>query len=141
MQKITNEEKQDLIKAAIKGLDKAYAPYSKFKVGAAVLGVDGKTYIGCNIENVSYGLTNCGERTAIFKMVSEGCLQFKALAVVTYGEVGDGAPCGACRQVIGEFCEDMDTTPIIVGNEKGEYKQYTPIQLFPQPFLKFEPNE
>ena len=89
--------------AAIEASNRAYAPYSKFKVGAALLAEDGRVFTGCNVENASYGLTNCAERTAVFKAVSEGATRFKAIAIA--GGVGDVAmPCGACRQVLAEFC-------------------------------------
>ncbi len=92
-----------LARAAIDAAQRAYAPYSKFKVGAALLAEDGRVFTGCNVENASYGLTNCAERTAVFKAVSEGATRFKAIAIA--GGVGDVAmPCGACRQVLAEFC-------------------------------------
>ena len=81
---------------------RAYAPYSKFKVGAALLAEDGRIFTGCNVENASYGLTNCAERTAVFKGVSEGATRFTALAVAG-GEGEVAMPCGACRQVLAEF--------------------------------------
>ena len=93
----------NLASAAIEASQRAYAPYSKFKVGAALLAEDGRVFTGCNVENASYGLTNCAERTAVFKAVSEGATRFKAIAIA--GGVGDVAmPCGACRQVLAEFC-------------------------------------
>ena len=92
-----------LARAAIEAARRAYAPYSKFKVGAALLAEDGRVFTGCNVENASYGLTNCAERTAVFKAVSEGATQFAALAIA--GGVGEVAmPCGACRQVLAEVC-------------------------------------
>ena len=92
-----------LASAAIEASERAYAPYSKFKVGAALLAEDGRVFTGCNVENASYGLTNCAERTAVFKAVSEGATRFKAIAIA--GGVGNVAmPCGACRQVLAEFC-------------------------------------
>ena len=92
-----------LAREAIKASERAYAPYSKFKFGAALLADDGRVFTGCNVENASYGLTNCAERTAVFKAVSEGATRFMAIAVA--GGVGDVAmPCGACRQVLAEFC-------------------------------------
>ncbi len=92
-----------LASAAIEAAQRAYAPYSKFKVGAALLAEDGRVFTGCNVENASYGLTNCAERTAVFKAVSEGATRFAAIAIA--GGVGDVAmPCGACRQVLAEFC-------------------------------------
>ena len=87
---------------AIEASAKAYAPYSKFKVGAALLADDGRIFTGCNVENASYGLTNCAERTAVFKGVSEGATRFTALAVAG-GEGEVAVPCGACRQVLAEF--------------------------------------
>ena len=99
---MTEQEIQKLIDRAIVAREKTYSPYSHFGVGAALVCEDGSIYEGCNIENASFGLTNCAERTAIFKAVSEGHTKFKALAVVADTE-GPCAPCGACRQVISEF--------------------------------------
>ena len=107
---------QNLIYRAIVARDKTYSPYSHFGVGADLLCEDGTIYEGCNIENASYGLTNCAERTAIFKAVSEGQTKFKALAVVADTE-GPCAPCGACRQVISEF----EIPRIIMANLRGDY--------------------
>lgn len=107
---------QKLIDRAIVARDKTYSPYSHFGVGAALLCEHGTIYEGCNIENASYGLTNCAERTAIFKAVSEGQTKFKALAVVADTE-GPCAPCGACRQVISEF----EIPRIIMANLRGDY--------------------
>lgn len=91
-----------LIEHAVKALEHAYAPYSNFKVGAALLGSSGKVYLGCNIENAAYSPTNCAERTAVFKAVSEGETSFKALAVVA-DTTAVITPCGVCRQVLAEF--------------------------------------
>lgn len=107
-----------LIDAAAAARQKAYVPYSQFAVGAALLGGDGIIYTGCNIENASYGLTCCAERTALYKAISNGTHRFLALAVVG-GAVGDGIaspcmPCGVCRQALAEFCDD--DMPIILGN-------------------------
>ena len=107
---------QKLINRAVVARDKTYSPYSHFGVGAALLCEDESIYEGCNIENASYGLTNCAERTAIFKAVSEGQTKFKALAVVADTE-GPCAPCGACRQVISEF----EIPRIIMANLRGDY--------------------
>ena len=107
---------QKLINRAVVARDKTYSPYSHFGVGAALLCEDRSIYEGCNIENASYGLTNCAERTAIFKAVSEGQTKFKALAVVADTE-GPCAPCGACRQVISEF----EIPRIIMANLRGDY--------------------
>lgn len=99
---------KELLLKAIEAREKAYAPYSNHKVGAALVGKSGKVYLGCNVENAAYSPTNCAERTAIFKAVSEGEREFVAIAIV--GGIGDElsevcAPCGVCRQVMAEFCE------------------------------------
>ena len=120
---------QKLIDRAIVARDKTYSPYSHFGVGAALLCEDGTIYEGCNIENASYGLTNCAERTAIFKAVSEGQTKFKALAVVADTE-GPCAPCGACRQVMAEFKIPI----IIMGNLMENVKIVTIEELLPFSF-------
>ena len=120
---------QKLINRAIVARDKTYSPYSHFGVGAALLCEDGTIYEGCNIENASYGLTNCAERTAIFKAVSEGQTKFKALAVVADTE-GPCAPCGACRQVMGE----LKIPIIIMGNMKGDIEVVSTEALLPFSF-------
>ncbi|MED4012103.1 cytidine deaminase [Priestia aryabhattai] len=111
-------EPKQLIDEAIAASKQAHVPYSHFHVGAALLTTDGKIYRGCNIENASYGLTNCAERTAIFKAISEGDKQFSAIAVVGDTD-GPISPCGACRQVLAEFCDDH--TQIILANLKGDF--------------------
>lgn len=126
---MTELEIQKLMDCAIKAREKAYSPYSHFAVGAALLCEDGTLYEGCNIENASYGLTNCAERTAIFKAVSEGHIKFKALAVVADTE-GPCAPCGACRQVMAEFKIPL----IIMGNLMGNIKIVTMEELLPFSF-------
>lgn len=126
---MTELEIQKLMDCAIKAREKAYSPYSHFAVGAALLCEDGTLYEGCNIENASYGLTNCAERTAIFKAVSEGHTKFKALAVVADTE-GPCAPCGACRQVMAEFKIPL----IIMGNLMGNIKIVTIEELLPFSF-------
>ena len=121
----------ELLEQEIQARDKAYVPYSKFRVGAALLTTSGKVYQGCNIENASYGLTNCAERTALFKAVSEGEKEFSTMVVVGETE-GPIAPCGACRQVIVEFCKpDM---PVILANLKGDISETTVSQLLPGAF-------
>jgi len=112
-------EDKDLIALASKARDKAYAPYSHYAVGAALLTASGKVYTGCNVENASYGLTICGERTAVGKAVCDGEREFVAMAVVT--ENG-GTPCGACRQVLAEFGPDMR---ILVADVAGNCQIYT----------------
>ena len=94
----------DLIKLAAEARKKAYADYSGYKVGAAILGKNGKVYTGCNVENASFGLTNCAERTAVFKAVSEGARSFDVLAISAKTKAW---PCGACRQVLNEFAPDL----------------------------------
>ena len=126
---MTELETQKLMDCAIKARENAYSPYSHFAVGAALLCEDGTIYEGCNIENASYGLTNCAERTAIFKAVSEGHTKFKALAVVADTE-GPCAPCGACRQVMGEF----NIPIIIMGNLKGDIEVVSTEALLPFSF-------
>ena len=109
----------------------AYVPYSKFAVGAALLAEDGTVFHGCNIENASYGLTNCAERTAIFKAVSQGVKTFSSIAIVADTE-GPCSPCGACRQVIAEFCKpDM---PVYLTNLKGDVLETTVEKLLPGAF-------
>lgn len=126
---MTELETQKLMDCAIKARENAYSPYSHFAVGAALLCEDGTLFEGCNIENASYGLTNCAERTAIFKAVSEGHTKFKALAVVADTE-GPCAPCGACRQVMAEFKIPL----IIMGNLMGNIKIVTIEELLPFSF-------
>jgi cytidine deaminase len=123
------QELQKLIQAAIEMRKQSYSPYSNFAVGAAVLSNDGYIYGGCNIENASYGLTNCAERTAIFNAVSNGKRNISAIAVVADTD-RPCSPCGACRQVIGEF----KIPCIIMANLKGEYKTVTLEELLPFSF-------
>lgn len=120
-----------LIELAKEAREKAYVPYSHFKVGACVLTDDGKTYQGCNIENASYGLTNCAERTALFSAYANGDRKLKAIAVVADTE-GPVSPCGACRQVMMELGgEDM---VVILSNMKGDYAVVTVKDLLPGAF-------
>lgn len=124
---------KNLVSKAFEGRKNAYAPYSNFKVGAAVLAEDGKIYTGCNIENASYGATNCAERTAIFKAVSEGNRTIEAIAIV--GIKNDYTyPCGVCRQVISEFASK--DTKIILGKNENEYLIRTLDELLPGAFTK-----
>lgn len=120
---------EKLIDEALRAREFAYVPYSKFKVGAAVLTSTGKIYTGCNVENASYGLCNCAERTAIFKAVSEGEKAFTALAVVADTKKPT-APCGACRQVIVEF----NIPKIILANVKGDHMVLSLEELLPYSF-------
>ncbi|MFD1030754.1 cytidine deaminase [Metaplanococcus flavidus] len=124
-------EKKQLLEQAIAARGNAYVPYSKFPVGAALLTADGKVYLGCNIENAGYSMTNCAERTAMFKAVSEGDRKFVALAVSADTE-GPVSPCGACRQVLAEFCApDM---PVYLTNLKGDVQDTTISELLPGAF-------
>ncbi len=127
----------DLIQSAKSVREKAYVPYSKFQVGAALLTKSGKMYLGCNIENASYGLSNCAERTAIFKAVSEGETEIEAIAVVADTKI-PVPPCGACRQVIAEFNPKMK---VILSNLKGDVSEYTIDQLLPGAFSKKDLEE
>lgn len=120
---------EKLIEIAKAYRERSYSPYSKFKVGAAVLGGSGRVYGGCNIENSSYPVTNCAERTAIFKAISEGEQELKAIAVVADTD-GPCAPCGACRQVMAEF----KIKKIIMANLKGDQKVVTLSELLPFAF-------
>ena len=114
-----------LYEKALKARELAYCPYSKFATGAALLGKSGKVYLGCNVENASFGPTNCAERTAFFKAVSEGEREFEAIAVcgAVQGQVPDKAcpPCGVCRQVMMEFC-DPETFEILLVKAEGDYQ-------------------
>lgn len=122
---------ETLFEEAKKARENAYAPYSKFSVGAALITKSGKIYRGCNIENASFGLTNCAERTAIFKAVSEGERDFQALLVVA--DTKDPvSPCGACRQVLAEFCPPR--MPVYLANVNGNIEQTTVEQLLPSSF-------
>ncbi len=121
-------DKDSLIQEAIEARKQAYTPYSKFKVGAAVLTADGQVFRGCNIENASYGLTNCAERTAIFKAVSEGEPKVEAIAIVADTD-GPVSPCGACRQVIAEFSDS--NTKVYLSNLKGDLLETSIAELLP----------
>lgn len=120
-----------MIAEALKAREFAYVPYSKFKVGAALLTEDGKVYKGCNIENAAYSLCNCAERTALFKAYSEGEKSFKMLAVAA-DTPGPVSPCGACRQVISELCSP--NMPVILTNLNGQVKEMTVQELLPGAF-------
>lgn len=120
---------ETLKQAALEGLSKAYAPYSGFAVGAAVVGESGRIYSGCNVENASYGLTNCAERTAIFKAISAGETRLQRLLVIADTD-GPLAPCGACRQVMWEF----GIREAILCNLRGESKVVLLSELLPYAF-------
>lgn len=121
---------QELVALARKAREAAYVPYSHFPVGAAILTDDGAVYTGCNVENASYGLTNCAERTAVFKMVSEGRHTFRAIAVIADTD-GPCSPCGGCRQVLSEFAPDAR---VILTNLRGEMAVTTVREMLPGAF-------
>ncbi|WP_223591327.1 cytidine deaminase [Neobacillus bataviensis] len=120
-----------LIEEAKNAREKAYVPYSKFGVGAALLTTDGKVYKGCNIENAAYSMCNCAERTALFKALSEGDRDFQMLAVVADTE-RPCSPCGACRQVISELC--TKEMRVVLTNLKGDIQEMTVEDLLPGAF-------
>ncbi len=121
---------QELIDAARRARENALAPFSKFHVGAALRGRDGRIWTGCNVENASYGLTICAERVAIFKAISEGAREFDAISVVTAAERLT-PPCGACRQIIWEMCGDV---AVVLANLQGEVTVHRMKDLLPFPF-------
>ncbi|MCR4441377.1 MAG: cytidine deaminase [Peptococcaceae bacterium] len=121
-----------LVQAAQEARERAYAPYSGFKVGAALLGFDGRVFTGCNVENASYGLTLCAERSALARAVGEGVYSFQAIAVVT-GLEEPAAPCGACRQALAEFSPEMT---VVLANNKGTTKVTSLKELLPLAFGK-----
>lgn len=133
--------KSELIRLAFKARENAYTPYSNFKVGAALLAKNGKIYQGCNVENATYSPTNCAERTAFFKAVSEGVLEFDAIAIVgglettKDGEFEYTPPCGVCRQVMMEFC-DYNNFTVILAKSEHEYKEYKLSEIMPLGFNK-----
>ncbi|BAK80997.1 cytidine deaminase [Candidatus Arthromitus sp. SFB-rat-Yit] len=123
---------QDLIGKSLEVREKAYVPYSKFPVGSSVLFENSKIFTGCNVENASFGASNCAERTAIFKAVSEGYRKIYALCVV--GSLNDFTyPCGICRQVLSEFVFDMNI-PVIIAKNKEEYRVHKLSEILPYDF-------
>jgi cytidine deaminase len=119
-----------LVAAALAAREHAFAPFSKFKVGAAVEDADGRIHTGCNVENATYGLTVCAERVAIFKAISEGVRKFRRVAVAA--DTDDlTPPCGACRQILWEFCGDVE---VAMANPRGKVERYRLKELFPRPF-------
>lgn len=125
---------RDLMRLAEAARERAYAPYSDFLVGAALLGKSGKVYLGCNVENAGYSATNCAERTAFFKAISDGEREFQAIAIVggKRGEkAGFCAPCGICRQVMAEFCDG--DFPVVLGTAE-KYEIHKLSSLLPMAF-------
>lgn len=121
-------DREELIRQAIAARERAYAPYSDYRVGAALLGKSGRVYTGCNVENAVYPLVTCAERTAVVKAVSEGEREFVALAVAT--EDG-GSPCGSCRQTLREFGEDI---VVLITDVRGSCRETTVTELLPGSF-------
>lgn len=136
-------EKEKLVQFAYEAQKKSYSPYSGFAVGAALLAKNGQVFLGCNIENASYGATNCAERTALFKAVSEGVTEFEAIAIV--GNLKDSPPedwdycmpCGICRQALAEFV-DLKTFKVYLGKHDNPVKEYTLEDLLPGNFSKLD---
>ncbi len=134
-------EDKVLIAKAFEAQEKSYSPYSHFKVGAALLDKNGKIYLGCNIENAAFTPTNCAERTAFFKAVSEGVTEFEAIAIVGNPEgiqKGEGeycAPCGVCRQVMAEFCNTKNFR-VLLAKSETDYKTFSLEELLPLSFTK-----
>jgi len=119
-----------LLAAALAARENAFAPFSKFKVGAALEDEGGRIHTGCNVENATYGLTVCAERVAVFKAISEGARQFRRVAVAADTDALT-PPCGACRQILWEFCGDAD---VVLANLKGKVERYRMSALLPKPF-------
>ncbi|MBQ8175092.1 MAG: cytidine deaminase [Clostridia bacterium] len=125
---------QELLLLAEQARENAYAPYSRFLVGAALLAADGRVFLGANVENASFGATNCAERSAIFAAVSAGVRDFVAIAICGAKQGGRGTictPCGICRQVLSEFCNSK--LRVLLGNSE-EYREYTLAELLPHSF-------
>jgi cytidine deaminase len=119
-----------LLQAALDARRNAHAPFSKFQVGAAIEAADGRVFTGCNVENATYGLTICAERVAVFKAISEGARKFTRIAVAADTDVLT-PPCGACRQILWEFCGDAELTLV---NLQGKTESFQLSELFPRPF-------
>lgn len=137
MNQLTQDTIKNLISHAVDARKKSYSPYSHYQVGAALLAENGQVITGCNVENAAYTPTNCAERTAFFKAVSEGVTDFRAIAIVGSPE-GDvltqyAYPCGVCRQVMMEFCNPLDFQ-IIVAKSEDEYRVMTLEELLPDGF-------
>lgn len=131
MNQLSAQEREHMLDLAYKVMEQAYTPYSHFQVGACLKGKSGTYYLGCNVESASYTPTNCAERTAVFKAVSEGEREFDAIVIVCSGK-NPAAPCGVCRQVLREFCKsDM---PVVFANAKRNYIESTLGELLPHSF-------
>ena len=120
---------QQLVTQAMEVAGRAYAPYSRFHVGAVLVGKDGRIFSGCNVENISYGLTICAERNAVFAAVAEGCREFEKIVITADTEL-PASPCGACRQVLAEFNPDLE---VVLSNFRGQKETFRLSQLLPRP--------
>ena len=127
--------RKELVAQAIQAREQAYAPYSGYRVGAALLGKSGRVYTGCNVENAVYPLCTCAERTAVVKAVSEGEREFVALAVVTDNS---GSPCGSCRQTLREFGDDI---LVLIADATGNYREIKIAELLPDSFSAVDLNQ
>ncbi len=134
---MTHDDRARLVAAAREAMARSHSPYSHFRVGAALLGADGRLFTGTNVENASYGLSICAERTAVFKAVSEGCREFVAAAVVTDTDAPT-PPCGACRQVLQEFAPGL---VIHLAGRGDAVETFRLTELLPRPFDSFTPGE
>jgi cytidine deaminase len=128
MAALSDDERAHLVRQALEARERAYAPYSGYRVGAALLGKSGRVYTGCNVENAVYPLSTCAERVAVAEAVSEGEREFAALAVAT---ANGGSPCGACRQILREFAADL---LILIADASGAYRETTLAALLPDSF-------
>ncbi len=131
MKIVSIQEREHMLDLAYEAMKKAYAPYSRFQVGACLKGKSGTYYLGCNVESASYTPTNCAERTAVFKAVSEGEREFEAIAIVCSGK-SPAAPCGVCRQVLREFCSN--DFPVIFADSNRNVVESTLGELLPHSF-------
>ena len=122
----TNDQ---MVTQAIEVAGRAYAPYSRFQVGAVLVGKDGRIFAGCNVENISFGLTICAERNAVFAAVAAGCREFAKIVIVADTEV-PASPCGACRQVLAEFNPDLE---LVLSNFRGSRETFRLSELLPRP--------
>ena len=120
---------QQMVTQAIEVAGRAYAPYSRFNVGAVLVGKDGRTFAGCNVENISYGLTICAERNAVFAAVAAGCREFEKIVIAADTEV-PASPCGACRQVLAEFNPELE---VVLVNFRGQSETFRLSELLPRP--------
>ena len=131
MNQLSADEREHMLDLAYQAMEQAYTPYSHFQVGACLKGKSGTYYLGCNIESASYTPTNCAERTAVFKAVSEGEREFESIVIVCSGK-NPAAPCGVCRQVLREFCKsDM---PVVFADAKRNFIESTLGDLLPHSF-------